>query len=201
MSVNNFEVAGHVQLRRTVFAPRCRSHLAAERMCEPLHPVADAQHRHAQLQHLGIAQRRVLVVHRTRPAGQNDAHGFERANFLQLRGARQNRGEHLLLADPPRDQLRVLPAEIQHHNSLSRAHRASGFLLRCGSGMRTHKFPRIRAIAKQYLRASWARQRVFVISLPAISTAMRGSVSARFRVSSSLRSSSTRIFPRSRPLI
>ena len=107
-------------------------------MREPVHAVADSQHRNAQLQHLGIAQRRVRVIHRARTAGQNDAHGFERADFLQRRSARQNRGEHLLLADAPRDQLRVLPAEIQHHNSLSRAHRASGLLLRCGSGTRGH---------------------------------------------------------------
>src|SRR5580693_1884014 len=127
-------------------------------MREPLHAVAYAQHRHAQLQHLGIARWRVFIVDGTRTAGQNDANGFERADFVDFRGTWQNRGEHLLLADASRDQLRVLPAEIQYHNSLSRAHRASGLLLHCSSGIRSHKFLCIPAIAKQYSRASWARQ-------------------------------------------
>ena len=42
------------------------------------------------------------------------------SNLCQRSSARQNRGKYLLLADAPRDQLRILPAEIQHHDSAVR---------------------------------------------------------------------------------
>ena len=137
-----FGLARDIQLRRAVFASGRRRHFSTQRMREPLHAVADPQYGNAELQHFGIALRRVLVVHRTRPAGQNDADRLECADFFELRGARQNRGKHLLFADASRDQLRVLPAEIEDHNSLSRAHRTSGLLLRCGSGCHCHLWGR-----------------------------------------------------------
>ena len=43
--------------------------------------------------------------------------------WFDSRRARQNRAEHLLLANPPRDQLRVLPAEIEHDDAAAFTHR------------------------------------------------------------------------------
>jgi len=47
-------------------------------------------------------------------------------NLLDRRGARQDRGENLLFADAARNQLRVLPAEVEHYHSAEfRLHPAS----------------------------------------------------------------------------
>ena len=43
---------------------------------------------------------------------------MERANFCQRRGARQHHGENILLADAPRDELRVLRPEIEDYDCL-----------------------------------------------------------------------------------
>ena len=100
-----------------------RAHdLAAERVCQPLHAITDSENGHAELQNFCIANRRVRVIDRTWAAGEHDADRFKRANFLERRGARKNRGENLLFADAARNQLRVLAAEIQHHDSVTRAH-------------------------------------------------------------------------------
>ena len=50
-------------------------------------------------------------------------------NFFYRGRARQDSRKHLLLANSPRDQLRVLSAEIQHDYSPSSAHLTSGLLL------------------------------------------------------------------------
>ncbi len=61
-----------------------RTHLAAERVHHELQSVADAKHRHAQLEHARIGGRRVFVIDRPRRARENDA---RRARGSSLRRA------------------------------------------------------------------------------------------------------------------
>src|ERR1700720_115359 len=92
-----------------------RFHLSTQVMGEPLHSVADAQHRDAQRQNGGVAFRSFGVVDRTRSARKHNARGFEPANFIERSGARQHGRKNLLFADAPRNQLRVLAAEIEYN--------------------------------------------------------------------------------------
>src|SRR5713226_5543197 len=95
-------------------------------MRDPLHPVANPEHRYSQRKHLRIALGRVGVINRARPARQHDSRGLQLADFFDRRGAWQDGGEHLLFADAARNQLRILPAEIENHHAAEfRPHSAS----------------------------------------------------------------------------
>ena len=57
------------QFGAAVFALDRPRDLAAADLGQQLHPVADAQHRHAELKDERVALRRVFFVHARRPAG------------------------------------------------------------------------------------------------------------------------------------
>src|SRR5689334_2553469 len=116
----------HAQMSAAILAPLGLFDFPAERVCDPLHAIADSKDGNAQRQHLRVTPRRIVVINRAGAAGQDDSRGLELLNLLDGRGARQNRGENLLLADAARNQLRVLPAEVQHHHAAEfRPHPAS----------------------------------------------------------------------------
>ena len=95
-----------------------RAHLAAEVMHDEVQPIADAQHRHAQFEQFRVGGGRVGIVDRRRPAGEDEAERLERLNLGDGRRAGQHDGEDVLLADAPRDQLRVLRTEIEDDDCL-----------------------------------------------------------------------------------
>ena len=97
-------------------------HRAAQQIRRQLHSVADAQHRHAQLIHALVAAGCILFQHARRAAGENHAHGVLRANRLQTRVIGQDAGIHMAFAHAPRNQLRVLSAEIQNDDFLCFRH-------------------------------------------------------------------------------
>src|ERR1043166_5366535 len=66
--------------RVAVLALRRRRHCAAEHVRHQLHAVADAEHRHAGVEHGGLALRRARIGDALRSAGENDAHRFARAD-------------------------------------------------------------------------------------------------------------------------
>ncbi len=73
-----------IQFRRAIFPALGALHLPAQRVREPLHAVANSQHRHAQLparsrSHCGAS----CVVHRTRPARKHDARRFQLREFAR----------------------------------------------------------------------------------------------------------------------
>src|ERR1700690_362056 len=213
MAVPDFQAFWHIlekrgfffdiQMRGAILAPLGALHFSAQRVREPVHSVTNSQHGHVKRQHFGIAFRCVGVVHRTGPAGEHDSHGLLRANLLERCRARQDRGKHLLLANPPRNQLRVLTAEIQHHNAAFCAHRSPAFFLQgcrsvwCHSvaslGYRNHFITIFTNLPGTTM--------TLTISLPATSALILGSLMARSSVSSLFNPALTRILPRSLPLI
>src|SRR5690349_13637814 len=92
---------------------RGRQHLAAEQVASQVQTVADAEHRDAEVEDLGIAQGSAGGV----DAG--GASGEDQAAWLQLRDARGGEvmadqlAEDVLFADPARDELGVLRAEVE----------------------------------------------------------------------------------------
>ena len=95
--------------------------LAAELMRHGLLAVADAQHRHAGVESSRRRERRVLVEHRGRPAGQDHRLGLHRREGLGRLLIRHDLGIDLLFAHPARDELRHLGAEIDDENLVVRS--------------------------------------------------------------------------------
>ena len=110
--------ARHVQIRAAELADLGLLDATAELVHEQLHAVADAHHRHAQLQQLAVQARRALGVHRRRPARQHDAARLALGDLLERDVVRQQLAEHAALAHPARDQLAVLPAVVEHDDLL-----------------------------------------------------------------------------------
>ncbi len=96
--------------------------LAAERLRHRLEPVADPERRHPGLEQPGLDPRRALCVHRLRPAGQHDRLRVPGQHLLDRHRVRHDLGVHLGLADPARDQLRVLRPEVDNQNQLMLTH-------------------------------------------------------------------------------
>ena len=102
-----------------VLALRARLDRSAAEMADELHAVADAEHRDAELQHGLVAGRGIVAVYAVRSAGEDDALRRHRADLLHGHFARTDLGIDAVLAHAARDQLLVLPAEIQNQYSLS----------------------------------------------------------------------------------
>ena len=104
------------QLRRTVFAAVIAVHLAAERRGHGLEAVADAEDGHAGIEQSPVYVRCAVRVHAGRPARKDHRRRVFREQRGERRGARDDLRVHVGLADPARDQLRVLGAEVDHHD-------------------------------------------------------------------------------------
>ena len=93
-------------------------HLAAQRLADQLHAIADAQHGQAEVEDFRVAPRRARLVDAGRPAGQDQPLGGQLANPFGRQVVPHNFAVNLLLPHPPGDQLGVLRAEIQHQDLL-----------------------------------------------------------------------------------
>jgi hypothetical protein len=102
------------------FALTRSAHFAAEHVGHQLHAVADTEHRGAELEQLGGALRRTLFRHAARSTREDDADGVASANGIDWGVERHDLGEHRQLSQAPRDELRVLRAEVQNENGLMR---------------------------------------------------------------------------------
>ena len=114
-----FRAGREVERGAAVFAAFGGGNFSAERVRHPLHAVANAEHRDAEVEHGRVAVRSVFIVDRANgAAGKDDADGLERADFVELRGAREHGGENLLFADAAGDELRVLAAEVEDDDAV-----------------------------------------------------------------------------------
>ena len=77
-----------------------------------LHPVADAERRDAELPQTGIDLGSVVRVDRGGAAAEHDRARVPCPERLRRRPVRDELGVDAALADPTRDELRVLPAEV-----------------------------------------------------------------------------------------
>jgi hypothetical protein len=101
---------------------------AAEQVRRELRAVADAEDGNAQVVELRVDRRCAFVVDARRASRKHDARGLHRAKLCELRvvgeRVRMDLAVDGLLADPARDQLRVLRSEIEDENQLMCGHRA-----------------------------------------------------------------------------
>jgi hypothetical protein len=87
--------------------------------------VTDSEHRDAGLVNVDRRERRVLVEHRSRTAGENDRFRLQSVQAFFGLLERHDFAINLLLAHAPRDELRDLRAEIDDENLVVGCH--SGF--------------------------------------------------------------------------
>ena len=92
--------------------------LAAELLGHGLHAVADAKHRHSELEYGRGRARRATLPHGCRSAGQDHTLRRELANEIVGNIVRLQLAIDVAFAHPARDQLRVLRAEIEDEDFL-----------------------------------------------------------------------------------
>src|SRR5918998_1044638 len=111
-------VAPHDYGRAAVLPDLAGTHLPAEEERHELHPVADAEHRHVEVEERGVHPRGVVLVDAAGAAGEDDA--LRVAGLYLLYGCVV--GDQLRvdagLADPAGDQLGVLAAEVQDEDQV-----------------------------------------------------------------------------------
>src|SRR6185312_9219273 len=86
---------------------------AAQLRGQGLHAVANAEDRHARIEHLLRRLGRARERGRFRPAGQDDALGAERGDLARIVVPGPDLAIHAQLAHAPGDQLRVLRTEVE----------------------------------------------------------------------------------------
>ncbi len=106
----------YVQVRLAELGDARAIDAAAEVEREQLRAVTDAERGDAELEDARIDVRRVLGVHGCRAAAEDDRVGIARAHRLGRDRVPDELGVHAALAHAPRDQLGVLPAEIDHQH-------------------------------------------------------------------------------------
>ncbi len=103
---------GDVHRRRAVLPLAGLGDLAAELLRDHLEAVADAEHRHPELEDGRVEAGRARLVDAGRAAAEHDADRVLRGDLGRRHGVRHDLAVHVRLADPAGDQLRVLRAEV-----------------------------------------------------------------------------------------
>lgn len=101
------------QVRASVLPDLDGTHLAAERERHELHPVADAERGNVQVEERRVYPRRAVFVDTVRAAGEDYAFRLTAPDLLYRSIVRDQLGVDAGLTDPPRDELGVLPAEVE----------------------------------------------------------------------------------------
>ncbi len=96
-----------------------RANVAPQELTGQLHPVADAQNGRLQLEQPLIAARRSRLGDAGGTARENDPLGLQGRKPLDRRIRSGQQAKRPRLADPTRNQLRVLAAEVQNNDNLS----------------------------------------------------------------------------------
>jgi hypothetical protein len=89
---------------------------------QQLHAVADAEHRHAEPEHRRVGARRVGGVDARGSAREHDRTRRERAQLRVVDPGRHDLAVDVELADPARDELRVLSAVVDDDHALELGH-------------------------------------------------------------------------------
>ena len=102
-------------------APIRTGHLATELGRHGLHSVADTENRHPGIEQGLRDARRQVLRDRLRATGKDDALGSELANRSVVEVERVDFAVHAVLANPARDELRGLRAEVYDENAVAEA--------------------------------------------------------------------------------
>ncbi len=136
-AVEELRVDGQRRDGAAVLAPLVGD-LAACRLREPLHAVAETEHRNAEGRRISRRTGGALLVHALRPAGEDDPRRVVPADLLGRRAGREHDREDARVAHAARDQLRVLATEIEDDDRACRTgHATPAFASRATGPART----------------------------------------------------------------
>ncbi len=107
-----------VQLGPPVLALAGLGDLPAEITGDELGAVTDAEQRHPGVVHGGVDIGGAGHVHRRRPAGEDDRLGVAGEHLRDRHRTRDDLAVDVQLADPARDQLRVLRPEVDDEDEV-----------------------------------------------------------------------------------
>gem|GEM_PF-5377089 len=111
---------GEFDFRPSVFPLVRRLDATAQFVRHQLHAVANAENRHAELEHARVGFRRARIVDARRTTGKDDAFRRPLAKLVRRHMVRQKLAVDAEIAYAARDQLVVLSAEIEHRDHLDR---------------------------------------------------------------------------------
>ena len=112
-------LTGSQQIGMTELTLSGRHDLAAEMTAHQLHAVADAQHRHTQLEQLLGNRGSPRFVDRLWPAGENDPGWRKGADRRHIHVKRMQFAEDMGFTHPAGDKLGVLGTEIENQDFLA----------------------------------------------------------------------------------
>ena len=101
-----------------VFAPAGAGDISTGEMSQQLHSVAEAQHRRAQLEQLGVGGGNTLAIDRIGSAREDDSLGLPLANPVHRAGRGMDLTVHVSLPHPSGNELSVLGAEIDDQDAV-----------------------------------------------------------------------------------
>ena len=104
----------HEDLGLAVLALRCAADMTAQQVHHQLAAVADAQHRHAPAEDLGVDGGRILQIDAVGASGEDDALGVLCLDDGKICLIGIDLTVDIVLADAARDELIVLAAKVQH---------------------------------------------------------------------------------------
>ena len=106
-------IVNFIEMCAAIFPEMRRNNLSSIMKCHELSAITDAKDRHVEgLERFEIEIRRVHLTGALRSAGEDDRRRLALGDLRRGDAVRNDLGVHLQLADPPRDQLGVLGAEV-----------------------------------------------------------------------------------------
>src|SRR5215207_8923397 len=109
------------QIRAPVLPDLDGPHLPALHERHELHPITDAEYRYAEVEELGLDARSALLIDTVGTAREDDALGVFRPYRFYRRIVWNHLRVDAAFPNAARDQLRVLPAEIEYQDQVSSA--------------------------------------------------------------------------------
>src|SRR5437588_13000914 len=94
-------------------------YLSAELVRQELHSVADSQNGLPRFENVVRYQRRVRCVNTGRSARENESLRFQGGYSCRRSVMRDQLAVHMVLANPPGDELAVLRAEVDHRHRVA----------------------------------------------------------------------------------
>jgi len=116
----------HRERRPPVLPPLSRNHLPAGEPGDQLHPVAESQNRHPELDEFLGRERGAFVVHRVGSPREDDPLGVPLPDPLDRTIRRVNLGVDVGLPHPPCDQLGELGAIVEDEDAVVVGHGPNG---------------------------------------------------------------------------
>ena len=91
-------------------------YLASQMVDHELQAIADAEHRHTEIENAQVGAGSVFVIDRRRASLEDDTDWVVLVYVFNLSVTRKDNRKDILLADPAGDELRILRPEVENYD-------------------------------------------------------------------------------------